>query len=445
MTKITPDVNTDADNLLQILLRGDLTIMDCLSNYKFVLQQNPFMRELRKSFEKKFADICRRLNVSESDHKGIIEKELYRCLCLLPLASIKQGSIYNIPILGNDGRTWDLVPYKVSLIELTPTSGLNGLFITEGDRLFACGLVPAFSQLEEGQGLKRILIFPDPYPLQQGYLASLYMQFGFAKSYQDEVNRWLEETSPQDVDKKNTTIYSSGEAHHFALHTTCDEIALKHIQRVSIVDAGSRISHVSYNCFDQQIGVAETIDIQMRKNHCYLGVKFHGLEAIDGGEQSRLKVRLHDLVTSNIFYGMVNIFFMVPIQYILMPLIRFIFQQKIAAMSILFVAIVFVISPSLISSLISLLTTTEIGIAFTVLTAFFTAAVAANSCMPVFAGKPPASCNSPDPDELQENINILHNRFFELSRTLETTRGVEPTTTTDNNVDGRQVQVSLKQ
>ena len=111
-----------------------------------IYQRNKnILRGMRQGFRDAFKYLLDSWNeprvVSDAVHN---QRELYlnEAICLLPFSDIKPGEYYFIPQFDSRQNRWVLVKYKVTAIELTKTSGLDALVISDEARVFAYGLVP---------------------------------------------------------------------------------------------------------------------------------------------------------------------------------------------------------------------------------------------------------------------------------------------------------------
>lgn len=369
----TGDLSTEnkAKNFVNTLINGDLNLSTCLSDFEvssalFLQKNDTFMRAMRAAFRDKLAELSEKLQKSED-----VEEILNRALCLLPLASIKPDQIYTIPTYVDSDSTWQNYDYVVSPIELSPTYGIGRLVLTDRDRLFAYGLTPLKTAKENDFIPPRRLIFTDPYPGQQGYLASLYMRFQFIANFysscQAQISAWLDVTAPkQDEIQPDTIVYGIGNASRIALETVYIDKA-QYLKEVKIIDAYSTSYSIrqDYETKWKALSNKPNVSVQMHKDHYNLGEIINDWHVTDANKQNLtgkyFKNWNRNLLAGSVLGGLVNTLLVMPSQYIFIPLIRTILQHKMQLALLSILTMVFIMLPGLIM--------TDIGTALAVFTA----------------------------------------------------------------------------
>jgi len=128
------------------------------------------LRGMRHAFQEGFQHIYEQLQDEEelsSRQNNQAHFFIRNCLSILPFADLSGQHSFRIPQRIHD--QWQLVEYKVTPIELTPTRGVETLFMYDEDRVFAYGLEPV-----EHVDAESILIFMGTtYPAGQGFAAQL--------------------------------------------------------------------------------------------------------------------------------------------------------------------------------------------------------------------------------------------------------------------------------
>ena len=102
------------------------------------LQRDPqLLAGLRRGYQQGFQHVYEQLIQQELTEKQHEQVQLYlsNCLSKLPFADITPHETVSVPQWIN--QRWTMVKYQVTPIELTPTSGIEALFLQDQDRVFA--------------------------------------------------------------------------------------------------------------------------------------------------------------------------------------------------------------------------------------------------------------------------------------------------------------------
>ena len=174
----------------------------------FIERNHALLLCMRVAFQEGFHHIHTQLVGRDLNDKQLSQVALYlsNCLCILPFADIKANEFIEIP-QHIDSR-WVLVNYKIVSIELTPTSGIEKLFIHENDRVFAYGLEPVNNDKAE----PHLIFMGTTYPAGQGFITQLVTDFeGFEtagkklyRSGHERITAWL--------DKQNKKVHVCGQS-----------------------------------------------------------------------------------------------------------------------------------------------------------------------------------------------------------------------------------------
>ncbi|ARG97764.1 hypothetical protein [Legionella micdadei] len=131
----------------------------------FIERDHELVREMRLAFQQGFNYIFEQLQNKELSEKQLNQAQLFisNCMTLLPFADLNPYESFTIPQLING--QWQMVEYKVTPIELTPTKGFSKLLIEDYDRVFAYGLEPIANQ----QATPHLIFMGTTYPAGQGF------------------------------------------------------------------------------------------------------------------------------------------------------------------------------------------------------------------------------------------------------------------------------------
>lgn len=161
-------------NVLRLLMMGWQANWKDLLSWQvfkaiFVERDHGLTQGMRYAFQEGFDHVFTQLQAAQKtglNHAQNNQAELYikNCLTLLPFADLTLYESFRIPRLNKNGE-WEMVEYKVTPIELTPTSGLKKLLLSDNDRVFAYGLEPM-----NNTDAEPLLIFMgSTYPSGQGF------------------------------------------------------------------------------------------------------------------------------------------------------------------------------------------------------------------------------------------------------------------------------------
>ena len=197
------DSDIIARNALRVLMMGwwdDESWLGLKSwrvfNAVFINRDPVLLRGMRRAFQDGFDDIYAELNQLNLEGKQLKQAEFFlsNCMSLLPFADISAHQSFRIPQYID--KHWVMVDYKVVPIELTPTSGVEKLFIHDRDRVFAYGLEP----IDNPDAEPHLIFMGTTYPAGQGFMtqvcsdlecdtpgASLY------RTGRDKITDWLDQ------------------------------------------------------------------------------------------------------------------------------------------------------------------------------------------------------------------------------------------------------------
>jgi hypothetical protein len=165
-----------ARNALRVLMMGwwDEASWVGLKSWRvfqavFIKRDPDLLRGMRQAFQEGFDSIYDELNKKNLTHTQQRQAEFFlsNCLSLLPFADISSHRTFNIP--QNIAGCWTLVSYRVVPIELTPTSGVEKVFLHDRDRVFAYGLEP----INHPQAEPHLIFMGTTYPAGQGFMTQL--------------------------------------------------------------------------------------------------------------------------------------------------------------------------------------------------------------------------------------------------------------------------------
>ncbi len=134
------------------------------------LQRDPLLlRAMRVAFQEGFYNLYHELKTkcSIEEHQQQVNFYLSNCLSVLPFADIAPHHTFKIPQC-IDG-VWELVEYRVVPIELTPTHGVDKLFLNDSDRVFAYGLEP----MDNANAEPHLIFMGTTYPAGQGFVTQV--------------------------------------------------------------------------------------------------------------------------------------------------------------------------------------------------------------------------------------------------------------------------------
>ncbi len=192
-------------NLLRLLMMGwnkNWTQLLTMKTFRavFIARDHQLTQAMRAAFQEGFKHICSELK----KHGPLSEKQqrqaeifISNCLAFTPFADMTPYESLAIPQYIHG--TWQLVDYKITPIELTPTSGFKKLFLRDDDRVFAYGLEPLLNSDAE----PHLVFMGTTYPAGQGFATTVNtdlepFETAGKKLYrtgQRRITRWLDEQS----------------------------------------------------------------------------------------------------------------------------------------------------------------------------------------------------------------------------------------------------------
>lgn len=163
-----------ARNILRMLMMGWHDNWHSLISKKelkavFYRRDHQFTQAMRYAFQEGFQHLFTQLQeatLTETQHRQAL-LFISNCIAYLPFADPTPYESFTIP-QWLEGR-WQMVEYKVTPIELTPTSGVGKLFLEERDRVFAYGL-ESFTHLSAEPHL---VFMGTTYPAGQGFITTV--------------------------------------------------------------------------------------------------------------------------------------------------------------------------------------------------------------------------------------------------------------------------------
>ncbi|MDP3706387.1 MAG: hypothetical protein Q8R24_10870 [Legionellaceae bacterium] len=197
----------------------------------FLKRDQVFQRAMRKGFRDAFQDIFLQLSQLDYQHFNPDNKtdaftiqhnkhvfSVSRLLSSLPYADIKPDDKFKIPEWDALAKTWNLVKYEVSAIELTPTWGVGALVLDDNERVFAYGLTPMHGHHRHFRSSPQPhLIFPGTtYPAGQGFTSQVFANLEWfstpgSQSYHNsksKIRHWLEKSTIQS--KAKARVHGDG-------------------------------------------------------------------------------------------------------------------------------------------------------------------------------------------------------------------------------------------
>ncbi|MDF1757377.1 MAG: hypothetical protein P1U74_03680 [Legionellaceae bacterium] len=344
---------------------------------RYISHNESVLRGMRKAFKTEFKTLCDDFNnpdcLLNDDQK---HSRLTRYLCLLPLANIKPGNGCQIPEFNTDTNRWELIPYRVSPIELLPTSGAQALVLEDYDRSFAYGLTP-LNKPNEGARFKPQphLVLTNPlYPNNQAYFTQIFLNFesvsGRYEAKKQRFREWLK-SSYESCGETKARIHGMGLAGKLAYMPLFDNDAKPYISRVDIHDAYGLSETLTSNYEQewQNSTIKPEVHIQLAKNHYNIGKILPGWYAFDENRQIDNKKfyngYAYNFAASIILGGLVQSLLTRPMHYLVIPLCRTILKHKMELALISALIMIFCMVPWLLA--------TTAGVAVTVMTAAYVA------------------------------------------------------------------------
>ncbi len=163
-----------ARNLLRVLMMGWTPEWRNLLTWRtfsavLVDRDHELTQAMRHAFQQGFDHVYTQLEDKHLTEQEKAQADLYisNCLTYLPFADMSPYESISIPQYV-DG-SWQRVDYKVTPIELTPTYGFKKLFLAEHDRVFAYGLEPIHNPNAESH----LIFMGTTYPAGQGFFTTV--------------------------------------------------------------------------------------------------------------------------------------------------------------------------------------------------------------------------------------------------------------------------------
>ncbi|WP_133140740.1 hypothetical protein [Legionella genomosp. 1] len=389
-------VLAQARNVLRILMMGWQKDWKKLLSWRafnavFVERDHQLTRAMRRGFQEGFDYVFEQLkSQKELSKEQIRQAQLYisNCLCLLPYGDITPYESFHIPQFVNG--QWIKVEYKVTQIELTPTSGLKKLFLSDNDRVFAYGLTPVNNKDAE----PHLVFMGTTYPAGQGFWQQVKTDLEDVETAGKELYRSGNKNVIRWAEKQDKKVHVCGTSLGGALSLI---FACHRGDLISSVDAlnppglykGLRKSR--YDNWDTLVaeGKAPEVRVQKQKNdpvskfgewknewiilevdppkelegpnsvaaHAlnYAGLpgtEFHRIDTEeDNRERKRRNFWLYILARSLFSY-----FVMQPFRYLVLPTVRFLWEHKLQLLFFIpLVAIFYMFPPLGVSLTITLL------------------------------------------------------------------------------------------
>ena len=163
-----------ARNIFRLLMMGWQNPANLLSvnTIKAILiEHSPELScAMRYAFQQGFTHIYAQLQTQNLNRSELDQTQFFlsNCLTILPYLDITPYESFDIPQY-IDG-SWQLVAYKVTPIELTPTTGYLSLHIHEEQRVFAYGLEP----IAHPSAQAHLMFKGTTYPADYGYLTQIF-------------------------------------------------------------------------------------------------------------------------------------------------------------------------------------------------------------------------------------------------------------------------------
>ena len=386
--KTAEDSVIQARNLLRILMGGWNDQWHTLLNWQTIqaifLDRNHLLTQsLRLAFQQGFNHVFSQLRKTTLTTQQLNQAQLFisNCLTFLPFADMTQYESFAIPQYVKEGDTWNwqLVDYKVTPIELTPTSGFKKLFLEDEDRVFAYGLEP----INQPSAEPHLIFMGTTYPAGQGFATTIDTDMEAFETAGKKLYRTGRENIRQWLDQQTKKVHVCGTSLGGSLSLL---LAIDQGDKLSRVDAlnpaglykpwyKSRFDHwdsitekpavfiqkqgndpVSrFGVWKKEWDVLHVIPQADRKgpnaftDHVlnYAGLPESQYVVInterDNQEHKWRNILLYTLMRSTTYY-----FVMVPYRYLYLPTIRFVLHHKLQlALMIPFIAL-FITIPTLL-------------------------------------------------------------------------------------------------
>lgn len=164
-----------ARNMLRVLMMGwNTDWRDIITKHTLraiFVEDNPELtRNFRLAFQEGLTYVFRQLehrSLSELEHRQA-EFFISNCLTILPYMDANPYESIAIPQWLN--HQWQLVEYKITPIELTPTKGFKAFLLKDKDRVFAFGLEPIL----QPEAIPHLIFMGTTYPAGQGFATTIH-------------------------------------------------------------------------------------------------------------------------------------------------------------------------------------------------------------------------------------------------------------------------------
>ena len=171
----TVDSAVIARNMLRVLMMGwssnwrEIITKDTLR--AIFVEDNPELtRSFRLAFQEGLTYVFHQLvdsQLTKYEHRQA-EFFISNCLTILPYMDANPFESIAIPQWLND--QWQLVEYKITPIELTPTKGFKAKLLKDEDRVFAFGLEP----IRQPEATPHLIFMGTTYPAGQGFAPTIH-------------------------------------------------------------------------------------------------------------------------------------------------------------------------------------------------------------------------------------------------------------------------------
>jgi hypothetical protein len=178
LTDKTLDLKRQARNVLRVLMSGWTQDWRELFSYELfqailVERHHQFTTFARLAFQEGMKHLFTQLEHQTLSTEQQNQAQLFisNCLSYLTFFDPTPHESFAIPQLieHENGGRWEMIDYKVTPIELTPTHGFEKLFIKEHDRVFAYGLEP----INHPKAFPHLLFMGTTYPAGQGFFTTV--------------------------------------------------------------------------------------------------------------------------------------------------------------------------------------------------------------------------------------------------------------------------------
>lgn len=185
---------------------------------------------MRHAFREGFKHIGTQLIDTELSPRQNNQAKFFisNCLCIFPFSDLRPDDCYQIPQFIH--QKWVLVEYKITPIELTPTRGIQTLFIHDQDRVFAYGLEPVGNDAAGSH----LIFMGTTYPAGQGFITQLNTDLEGFETVGNSLYRTGRERITAWLDKQNKNTHVCGTSLGGALALL---LALDQGEKLSRVDA----------------------------------------------------------------------------------------------------------------------------------------------------------------------------------------------------------------